>query len=158
LLDAGLAHFALAGVRLRGKRRTLIAEKALSIEAAWAALAGASACLGGLIRDDSGVLVDAIDEPELTQVRAALVDAGAARDELSAALHREAFQAGLTLFDANPERGYASLVELRVVIRDGLADADGLADVLSLDGGELVPFASRLRDGFQAVSDALPGY
>jgi hypothetical protein len=130
----------------------------MAVEAAWAALAGGSACLGGLIRDDSGVLADAIDESDLTQVRAALLDAGAARDELSAALHREAFQAGITLFDANPEREYATIVQLRVVIRDGLADADGLADVLSLNGGELVPLASRLRDGFQAVADALPGH
>ena len=130
----------------------------MAVEAAWAALAGASACLGGLIRDESGVLADAVDEPELTRVKAALLDAGAAGDELSAALHREAFQAGLTLFDANPDREYANLVQLRVVNRDGLADADGLADVLSLNGGELVPLAGRLRDGFQAVSDALPGH
>ena len=132
--------------------------KAPAVEAAWAALAGASACLGGLILDRTDVLADAIDEPELTRVRAALVDAQAARDALVDALHREAFQAGITLFDPSPTREYESLLELRVVIRDGLADTDGLADVLTLDDGELVPFASRLRDGFQAVAEALSGH
>jgi hypothetical protein len=71
-------------------------------------------------------------------------------------LHREARQSGIALFDPDPNREYGGLLELRVVIRDGLAEADGLADLLTLDGGELVPFASRLRDGFQAVADALP--
>ena len=33
--------------------------------------------------------------------------------------------------------------------------ADGLADVLSLDEGDLVPHASRLRDGFERVAEAL---
>jgi hypothetical protein len=104
--------------------------KPAEVEAAWAALAGASACLGGLILDQSGRLDDAIDEPERTQAKAALLDAQAARD--------------------------ASLIELRVVVRDGLAGADGLADVLSLDDGGLVPLASRLRAGFEAVAQALP--
>jgi hypothetical protein len=130
--------------------------KAQAVEAAWAAFAGASACLGGLIDDRSGVLADSIDEPELTQVRAALGDGRAARDELADALHREALQAGVALFEMNPNRDYATLLKLRVVIRDGLAGADGLADVLTLDDGELVRFVSRLRDGFQAVADALP--
>jgi hypothetical protein len=130
--------------------------KAQAIEAAWAALAGASACLGGLVLDSSGVLADAVDEPERTQVEAALLDGSAARDALVDVLHREALQAGIALFDANPNREYASLSELRVVIRDGLAGADGLADLFTIDGGELVPFASRLRDSFQAVAQALP--
>jgi hypothetical protein len=131
--------------------------KAMAIEAAWAALAGASACLSGLVRDGSGVLAGSVDEAEQAQVRAALGDASAARDELVDVFHREAFQAGVTLFDPSPEREYGSLSQLRVIVRDGLAESDGLADVLSLDGGELVPLASRLRDGFQAVADALPG-
>jgi hypothetical protein len=70
--------------------------------------------------------------------------------------HREALEAGVTLFDPSPERDYGSLGQLRVVVRDGLAEVDGLADVLALDGGELVPLASRLRDGFQTVAGALP--
>jgi len=49
-----------------------------------------------------------------------------------------------------------SLLELRDVVRDGLAEADGVADVLALDDGELVPLASRLRAGFEAVAQALP--
>ena len=66
--------------------------KPTEVEAAWAALAGASACLGGLILDQSGVLDDAIDEPGRTQVKAALLDARAARDALASALHREALR------------------------------------------------------------------
>ena len=125
------------------------------VEAAWAALAGASACLGGLLLDQSGVLADAIDESERPQVEAALVDARAARDTLADALHREALRLGVALFDLDANREYAGLLELRVVVRDGLAGADGLADVLSLDEGELVPHASRLRDGFEQVAQAL---
>jgi hypothetical protein len=125
------------------------------VEAAWAALSGASACLGGLILDRSGVLDDAIDEPERTQAKAALLDARAARDTLAAALHREALNLGVALFDPDANREYASLLELRVVLRDGVAGADGLADVLSLDDGDLVPYASRLRDGFERVAQAL---
>ena len=90
------------------------------VEAAWAALAGASACPGGLILDQSGILPDTIDEPERTQVGAALLDARAARDELVEALHGEALRLGVALFDPNPNREYASLSELRVVIRMGL--------------------------------------
>lgn len=127
------------------------------VEAAWAALAGASACLGGLILDQSGILDDSIDEPERTQAKAALLDARDARDVLADALHREALRISLALFDLDPNREYASLLELRVVVRDGLAGADGLADVLSLDEGELVPLATRLRSGFEAVAQALPG-
>jgi len=127
------------------------------VEAAWATLAGASACLGGLILDQSGRLDDAIDEPERSQVKAALLDARAARDALVEVLHREALNLGVALFDPSPNRECASLLELRVVVRDGLASADGLADVLSLDDGEFVPLASRLRAGFEAVAQALPG-
>lgn len=130
--------------------------RAIEVEAAWAALAGASACLGGLVLDQSGVLADAIDEPERTEVQAALLDARVARDTLTEALHREALGLGVALFDLDANREYATLLELRVVIRDGLAGADGLADVLSLDDGELVPLASQLRSGFQAAADALP--
>jgi hypothetical protein len=130
--------------------------KPTEVEAAWATLAGASACLGGLILDQSGGLADAIDEPERTQVRAALLDARAARDALADALHREALRLGVALFDLDANREYASLLELRVVVRDGLAGTDGLADVLSLDDGGLVPLASRLRAGFEAVAEALP--
>jgi hypothetical protein len=101
------------------------------------------------------VLADAIDETEQARVKAALEDASAARDQLVDVFHREAFQAGVTLFDPSPEREYGSLSQLRVVVRDGLAEVDGLADVLSLDGGELVPLASRLRAGFQAVAETL---
>ena len=128
------------------------------VEAAWAALAGASACLGALILDPSGVRNDAIDEPVRTQVEAALLDARAARDELVDVLHGEALNLGVALFDLGVNREYASLPELRDVVHDGLAGADGLAEVLSLDdpGGELVPLASRLRDGFEAVDQALP--
>ena len=131
--------------------------KQTEVESAWAALAGASACLDGLILDRSGVLDDAIDEPEQTQMKAALLDARAARDALADVLHGEALRLGVALFDLDANREYASLLELRVVVRDGLAGADGLAEVLSLDdpGGELVPLASRLRDGFQAVAQAL---
>src|SRR5262249_20913285 len=95
--------------------------QATVVEAAWAALAGTSACLGGLILDRSGVRDDAIDELERTQVEAALLDARAARDELASVLH-----------------------------------GDGLAEALSLDDpdGELVPLASRLRDGFGTVAEA----
>lgn len=126
------------------------------VEAAWAALSGASACLGGLVLDQSGVLADAIDEPERAEVKAALLEARVARDALADALHREALRLGVALFDLDPNREYASLLELHVVIRDGLAGADGLADVLSLDDGQLVPLASRVRSGFQAVADAVP--
>jgi hypothetical protein len=125
------------------------------VEAAWAALAGASACLGGLILDRSGVLDETIDEPERTQVRAALLDARAARDTLADTLHQEALSLGVALFDLEANREYASLLEFRVVIRDGFAGADGLADVLSFDNGDLVPLASRLRAGFEAVAKAL---
>jgi hypothetical protein len=130
--------------------------KPTEVEAAWAALAGASACLGGLVLDQSGVLADAIDEPERAEVKAALLEARVARDALAEALHREALRLGVALFDLDPNREYTSLLELLVVIRDGLAGADGLADVLSLDDGELVPLASRVRSGFQAVADAVP--
>ena len=125
------------------------------VETAWAALAGASACLGALILDRSQVLDEAIDEPERTQVKTALLDARAARDALADALHQEALSLGVALFDLDANREYANLLELRVVVRDGLAGADGLADVLSLDNGELVPFASRLRAGFEEVAQAL---
>jgi hypothetical protein len=127
------------------------------VEAAWAALAGASACLGGIILDRSGTLDDGIDEPERTRVKAALLDARVARDALTDELHREALRLGIALFDLDPDREYGSMPELRVVVRDGLAGADGLADVLSLDDGALLPLASRLRDGFEAVAQALPG-
>ncbi len=127
------------------------------IEAAWAALAGTSGCLGGLALDQSGILADSIDEPERTQVEAALRDAQAACDALADALRRDAAQVGLALFDLDPNREYASLLELRAVLGDGRAGADGLADVLSLDEGELVPLASRVRSGFEAVAGALPG-
>jgi hypothetical protein len=130
--------------------------KPTEVEAAWAALAGASACLGGLMLDRSGDLDDAIDEPERTQVKAALLDARAARDALADVLHGEALDLGVALFDLDANREYASLLELRVVVRDGLAGADGLADVLSLDDGELVPLASRLRAGFEAIAQTLP--
>ena len=130
--------------------------KPTEVEAAWAALAGASACLGGLILDQSGRLDDAIDEPERTQAKAAMLDAQAARDALADALRGEALRLGVALFDLDPNREYPSLLELRVVVRDGLAGADGLADVLSLDDGGLVPLASRLRAGFEAVAQALP--
>jgi hypothetical protein len=126
------------------------------VEAAWAAFAGASACLGGLMLDQSGILADSIDEPERTQVEAALRDAQTACDALTDALRREAVQLRLALFELDPDREYASLLELRAVVRDGLAGADGLADVLSLDEGELVPLATRLRSGFEAVAQALP--
>lgn len=126
------------------------------VEAAWAALAGASASLGGLIVDQSAILADSIDEPEWTQVKTALLDARAARDALADALHGEALRLGLALFDLDPNSEYASLLELRGVVRDGLAGADGLADVLSLDEGEFVPLATRLRSGLEAVSQALP--
>ena len=125
------------------------------VEAAWAALAGASACLGALIDDRSGVLDDATGEQEGRQVEAALLDARAARDTLADALHLEALRLGVALFDLDANREYASLLKLRVVLRDGLAGADGLADVLSLDDGDLVPLASRLRQGFEAVTQAL---
>ena len=125
------------------------------VEAAWAALAGASACLGALIDDRSGVLGDAISEQERPQVEAALLDTRAARDMLAGALHGEAHGLGVALFDLDANREYASLLELRVVVRDGLAGADALADVLSLDNGDLVPLASRLRDGFDEVAQAL---
>jgi hypothetical protein len=128
------------------------------LEAAWAALAAASACLGGLILDSSGGLGDAIDEPRRTQAEAALADARAARDELIDVLHGEAHRLGIALFDADANREYSGLPELRDVVKDGLTDADGLAEVLSLDdpGGELVSLASRLRAGFEAVAQALP--
>jgi hypothetical protein len=132
--------------------------RAPEVEAAWAALAGASACLGGLIPDLSGVWDDAIGEPERTQVKAALLDARAARDELADRLHKEALSLGVALFDSEANRGYSGLLELRDVVKDGLAGADGLAEVLSLNdpGGELVALASRLRDGFEALTRALP--
>jgi len=132
--------------------------QATVVEAAWAALAGTSACLGGLILDRSGVRDDAIDEPEQTQVEAALLDARAARDELANVLHGEALRLGVALFDLDANREYTSLSELHDVVNDGLAGADGLAEVLSLDDpdGELVPLASRLRDGFGTVAEALP--
>ena len=129
----------------------------VQVEAAWAALAGASACLGGLILDRWGVRDDVIDEPERTRVKAALLDARAARDKLAELLHREARGLGILLVDADANREYSNLAELREVVRDGLADADGLAEVLALDdpGGELVPLASRVRDGFEAVAQGL---
>lgn len=132
--------------------------KAIEVEAAWAALAGASACLGGLILDRSGVRDDAIGEDQRTQVEAALLDARAARDELANVLHAEALRLGVALFDLDANREYSSLLELRDVVRDGLAGADGLAEVVSLDdpGGELVSFASRMRDGFETVAQAVP--
>jgi hypothetical protein len=126
------------------------------VEAGWAALAGASGCLGGLTLDAAGILADTIDESERTQVVAALQDARAACDGLADALNREAVRLGLALFDLDPDREFTSLSELRVVVRDGLAGTDGLADVLSLDEGELVPLATRLRSGFEAVAQALP--
>jgi hypothetical protein len=108
--------------------------------------------------DRSGVRADLIDEPERTQIEAALLDARAARDELATVLHGEALRVGVALFDLEANREYSNLVELRDVVRDGLAGADGLAEVLSLDdpGGKLVSLASRLRDGFQTVAQALP--
>jgi hypothetical protein len=147
--------------KARGRRSvtrfagSLEAMKPDEVKAAWAALVGASACLGGLILDQSGRLDDAIDEPERTQVKAALLDAQAARDALADALHGVALRLAISLFDPDPDREYASLLELRVVVRDGLAGADGLADVLSLDDGGLVPLASRLRAGFEAVAQVL---
>ncbi len=136
---------------------SLVAMNRTEVEAAWAALAGASACLGGLILDRSGVIADAIDESERPRVEAALLDARAACDTLADALRAEALRLGLALLDLDPDREYASLLELHAVVRDGLAGADGLAEVLSLDEGELVPPASRLRSGFEAVAEALPG-
>ena len=133
-------------------RGSLAAMRQTEVEAGWAALAGASACLAGLILDSSGVLDEAIDEPARTQVKAALVDARAARDTLADAFHREALRLGVALFDLDANREYTSVLELRVVVRDGLAGADGLADVFSLDNGDLVPLASRLRDGFDGVA------
>jgi hypothetical protein len=130
--------------------------KPTEIEAAWAALAGASACLGGLILDTSGVLDDNVEEPERAAVKAALLDGRAARDELAERLHREALAAAVALFDLDPNRDYSTLPELREVAGDGLAEADGLAEVLVLDGGELVPLASRMRVAFEATVGALP--
>jgi hypothetical protein len=131
---------------------------ATEVEAAWATLAGASACIGGLILDESGRLHDAIEEPERAEVEAALLDARAARDELATRLHREALKLGIALFDADPNRQYTSLTELRSVGDDGLAEADGLAEVLSLDdgSGELVALASRIRAGFETLARTLP--
>ncbi len=127
------------------------------IEAAWAALAGAAACLGGLILDTSGVLDGTIDEPDRAAVKTALLDAGAARDELAERLHREALAAGVALFDPDPNRDYSSLTELREVVSQGLADAEGLAEVFVLgDPGGFVQLASRLRAGFEAADGALP--
>jgi hypothetical protein len=126
------------------------------VETAWAALAGASGCLGGLTLDVAGILAGTIDAPERTQVDAALQDARVACDALADALNREAVRLGVALFDLDPDREYSSLSELRVVVRDGLAGTDGLADVLSLDDGELVPLATRLRSGFEVVAQVLP--
>jgi hypothetical protein len=128
------------------------------VEAGWAALAGASACLGGLVLDESGRLNDAIDESEQAQVQAALLDARAARDQLANRFHQEALGLGVALFDADANRQYSSLAELRSVIDDGLAGADGLAEVVSLNDptGELVALATQLRNGFETLARALP--
>ena len=131
--------------------------RSAEIEAAWAALAGASACLGGLILDAAGVFAAAVEESELAGVNAALLDARAARDELAEKLHGEARSAGVALFDLDPNRDYATLPELRDVVGQGLADAEGLGAVLVLDDpGGFIPLASRLRAGFEAAAAALP--
>ena len=118
---------------------------------------GRRPCLGGLILDTSGVLDGTVDEPERAAVKAALVDAGAARDELAERLQREALAAGVALFDPDPNRDYSSLTELREVVSQGLADAEGLAEVFVLgDPGGFVQLASRIRAGFEAIDGALP--